>query len=466
MDTLATPTNPIQRKIFRAYDIRGIVGEDFGIEQARQIGCAIAKNHPDVQLIAIGRDSRLSSKAIADALIQSLNSCGVNTLNIGEVPTPALYFAALTHTQGSGLMVTGSHNPKQYNGIKMMLAGKTLFGDDILALYETCQHQQPPAATKKGKAETLSILDAYIEKIISDVELNRSLRVAVDCGNGVAGPAIVALLERLGCDAFTLYCEPDGNFPNHHPDPTRPENLTDLITVVKDEICDLGLALDGDGDRLGVVDDLGNIIWADRQMMLFSHAVLQNTPGQIVIYDVKSSQHLPKLIAAYGGKPMMCRTGHSFIKEAIQKTDAVLAGEMSGHIFFNDRWLGFDDGLYAAARMLEIVAASNVAFSTVCAALPQSINTPEINIHLNKTLTPHAFMQQFVDQTSFEDATINLLDGFRADFEYGWGLIRASNTTPCLVLRFEADTEQALQNIQQRFREAIVKIDKTLTVPF
>ena len=456
---------PIEQKIFRAYDIRGIVGKDFGPDIAYRIACALAQCYPNMRTVAIGRDGRLSGEVIANALISGLQDCGINTINIGAVPTPTLYYAALTHTDGSGLMVTGSHNPKEYNGIKMMAHGKTLFGDDIKALYEAC-HNKPTPAQSQGTGEDLSLLEAYIEKIIADIDLDRSLRVAVDCGNGIAGPSMLALLQRLGCDTFPLYCEPDGNFPNHHPDPTKEENLKDLIALVKEEICDVGLALDGDGDRLGVVDDTGNILWADYQMMLYAHAVLQKNPGRTVIYDVKSSQNLPKMITAYGGKPMMCRTGHSFIKEAIQTHNAVLAGEMSGHIFFNDRWLGFDDGLYAAARMLEIIAQSVTPLSILSAALPPSLSTPELNIFLDETTTPHLFMDTFIAQTTFAEAEVNLLDGLRADFNDGWGLVRASNTTPCLVLRFEADTENALQNIQGRFREALLRVDPSLKLPF
>ncbi len=457
----------IQRSIFKAYDIRGVVGENFGEEQAYTIGCALAQHYRNNAITAVGRDGRLSSPAIAAALIRGLNTCGVDTIEIGAVPTPVLYFAAYQHAEGSGLMITGSHNPAQYNGIKIMICGHTLAGDDMQILYEVCANQNSfPRPTRPGANQTLDLLNKYLDRIVANVQLQRPLKVAVDCGNGIAGPAMTGMLDRLGCEMIPLYCEVDGSFPNHHPNPSVPENLEDLIRTVQKNKCDIGIALDGDGDRLGVVDDRGRVIWADRQMMLFVKDILSSNRGGIVIYDVKSSYHLEKIIRECGGTPYISRTGHSFIKAALKETGAIFAGEMSGHLFFNDRWFGFDDGVYAAARFLELLSRQDKPCSALCDTLPQSMHTPEINIHFAQENAQHEFMQRFISAASFSNAKINLTDGLRAEFEHGWGLIRASNTTPCLVIRFEANSKTELEQVQSLFRAELLKVKPTLNIPF
>ena len=459
--------NSIHRSIFKAYDIRGVVGKHFGEEQAYAIGRAVAHRHPDCTVAAVGRDGRLSSAPIAAALMRGLNVGGMATLDVGAVPTPVLYFAAQHHTGGSGLMVTGSHNPAEYNGIKIMLRGHTLAGSDFQALYETCIRQNAlPQAARRGGNRALEVLDAYLDRIAANIRLQRTLKVAVDCGNGVAGPAMLAMLARLGCRTVPLYCQVDGRFPHHHPDPSVPENLRDLRRAVRKNGCDIGVALDGDGDRLGAVDDHSEIIWPDRQMMLFARDILPQHQGRRIIFDVKSSRHLASVIRACGGIPHMSRSGHSFVKAALKKTHAVLAGEMSGHLFFNDRWFGFDDAVYAAARLLELLSHADQTCSALCRTLPQSTHTPEINIHFADENAPHAFMRRFVAAARFPAARIDLTDGLRAEFARGWGLVRASNTTACLVMRFEADDEAALVQIQSLFRAELLKVEPELEVRF
>lgn len=459
--------NNIQRSIFKAYDIRGVVGENFGEQQAFLIGRAVARSCHDCAVAAVGRDGRLSSTAIATALIHGLNAGGMNTIDVGAVPTPVLYFAAHQYAGGSGLMVTGSHNPAGHNGIKIMLRGHTLAGDDIQALYEICTAQNaPPQAARRATRQTFSVLDAYLDRIAADIRLQRTLKVAVDCGNGIAGPTMLSMLARLGCTTLPLYCQVDGSFPHHHPNPSVPENLHDLSRAVRRNRCDIGIALDGDGDRLGAVDDHGNIIWPDRQMMLFAQAILPNHPGRNVIYDIKSSHHLAAIIRRCGGVPHMCRSGHSFIKAALKDADAVFAGEMSGHLFFNDRWFGFDDGVYSAARLIELLSQQRQTCSSMCHTLPVSATTPEINIHFSEENAQHEFMLRFIKTANFPDADINLMDGLRAEFARGWGLVRASNTTSCLVMRFEADNHTALAQIQALFRDELLKTQPFLSIPF
>ena len=450
--------------IFKAYDIRGVVGENFNEEQAYIIGRALATRYPEHKRVSIGRDGRLSSAAIASALIKGLNESGTATLDIGEVPTPALYFSACRNTDSSGFMITGSHNPAQYNGIKMMVGGHTLAGDDIQQIYHTCVDG---TFTQGHGSNTIQpVLDDYLSAITADVQLARPLKVAADCGNGVAGPAVKSLLQQLGCQTTCLYCEVDGRFPNHHPNPSVPENLTTLIDTVRENHLDIGLAFDGDGDRLGIVDNTGNIIWADRQMMIFAQDVLKHHPGCTIIYDVKSSRHLGEIIKAHHGTPHMSRTGHSFIKAALRETGALLAGEMSGHFFFKDRWFGFDDGLYAAARILEILARTESSCSELFDTLPVAVSTPEINIHFDRENAQHDFMRQLISTAQFDGAPINKTDGLRVEFPHGWGLVRASNTTPSLVIRFEADNETELKRLQGLFRQQLLAVTSNLKIPF
>lgn len=454
----------INPTLFRAYDIRGVVGDDFGEPQLFALGQALATRYPDCGTVVVGRDGRLSSDDLSAALIRGLNASGVDVLDVGEVPTPVLYFAAHQSGAGSGLMITGSHNPPRYNGVKMMIGGHTLAGDDISALYATCVQQE----FKRGNGSRVGATpdDDYIRRVTDDVGLHRKLHIAIDCGNGVAGPVARALYERLGCEVVCLYCEVDGTFPNHHPNPSVPGNLTDLIATVREQQLDVGLAFDGDGDRLGVVDDTGTIVWPDRQMMIFAQDILRNHPGATVLYDVKSSRHLSRVVEQCGGVARMCRTGHSFVKQALKETGALLAGEMSGHLFFSDRWFGFDDALYAGARLLEVLSRTEEKCSALFAKLPRSVSTPELNVPFEREDQQHEFMRRFLAEAQFGEARISEIDGLRVEREDGWGLVRASNTTPCLVLRFESDSQGGLEALQAVFREQLLRVDPALEIPF
>ncbi|MDM8545767.1 phosphomannomutase/phosphoglucomutase [Candidatus Venteria ishoeyi] len=453
--------------IFRAYDIRGIVGRDLDEDRTMQIGHAIGSEAiaRGQRRIVVARDGRLSGPMLLTALVAGLRASGCDVIDIGMVPTPVLYFAAWHLDTGSGVMLTASHNPANYNGMKIMLAGKTLFGDEITDLERRIEQQD--FIDGSGTFELRDVRDDYLQRILSDVKLHKDhqpLRVVVDCGNGAAGELTPQLLKKMGCEVIELYCEVDGNFPNHHPDPTRPENLHDLIQRVKEYQADLGLGLDGDGDRLGVVDNQGGIIWADRQMMLYTRDVLSRNPGARIIYDVKCSRHLEKVIQDAGGEPLMWKTGHSFMKSKLEE-GGLLAGEMSGHIFFKERWYGFDDGLYTAARLLEILSADPRPTSAVFAELPDAINTPELQLKMPEG-THFDFMQRFLEQAQFADAEVTRIDGLRVDFEHGWGLVRASNTTSCLVLRFEADDQAQMETIQEAFRAQLLALEADLKLPF
>lgn len=457
-------SDAINPAIFRAYDIRGVVDSQLNETVMRLIGRALAVRYSHIERVALGRDGRLSSERLMRALSEGLQHSGVDVLDVGEVPTPVLYYAAAEHCDGSGLMITGSHNPAQYNGVKMMMAGHTLAGDDVRAIYETIS--DGAFIDGDGSLHTLDVRDSYVGRIADDITINRPLRIVIDCGNGAAGPVALKLFEALGCDVVGLYCDVNGHFPNHHPNPSKTENLRDLIAAVAVEDAAIGFAFDGDGDRIGVVDDSGNVIWADRQMMVYARHLLRANAGAGVVYDVKSSSHLTRLIEECGGKPYMSRTGHSYIKAMLKETGAKLAGEMSGHIFFSDRWYGFDDALYAAARMLEIVAGDGRASSDIFSDLPVSCSTPELTIDFNEEGMQHDFINRFVERASFDGAVINKIDGLRAEFDHGWGLVRASNTTPCLVLRFEGDDEQTLSAIRDKFREQLLATDSSLSLNF
>ena len=460
----STAVGNISADIFRAYDVRGVVGANFGADQAFAIGRSLVSLYPQCTQVTIGRDGRLSSDMVSAALAKGLRASGANVVDIGVLPTPALYYAAQKNSKGSGLMVTGSHNPPEYNGIKMMMAGETLSGDAIQRIYQKCLAGD--FAEGDGAYEEKPMLDEYINAIITDINCKRKLRVAIDCGNGVTGPAAQKLFVALADEVHCLFCEIDGHFPNHHPNPSEPGNMVELSRAVVDGGYDIGFAFDGDGDRIGVVDSDGHIIWPDRQMMVYARDILQHHPGAIIIYDVKSSRHLAQEIKRHGGNPKMCRTGHSFVKSAIKEHGALLAGEMSGHIFFNDRWPGFDDGLYAAARMLEAVSNQSLSSREFFAHLPDAVSTPELNIAFERENAQHEFMSRFATEATFADADIITIDGLRVEFADGWGLVRASNTTPSLVIRFEANDEDALARIQQIFREQLKKIDSTMTIPF
>jgi phosphomannomutase/phosphoglucomutase len=413
--------------------------------------------------IVVGRDGRLSGPALSEALIEGIIATGCNVKDIGCVPTPVLYFATYSLDTQSGVVVTGSHNPPDYNGLKIVIDGETLSGESIQDLRERIEAAN--FISGQGSVETVDVLPDYIERIHGDVSLARPLKVVVDCGNGVAGGVAPELFRVLGCEVTELFCEVDGNFPNHHPDPSKAENLEDLITAVRDGAADIGLAFDGDGDRLGVVTSAGTVIWPDRVLMLYARDILERNPGGQIIYDVKCTRFLDAMIREHGGKPLMWKTGHSFIKAKIKESGALLAGEMSGHIFIKERWYGFDDGLYAGARLLEILAKDPRASVDVFADLPDSVNTPELNVAMQEG-EPQAFIERLLENAHIEGASISTIDGLRADFEDGWGLVRASNTTPVLVLRFEADNDAALQRIMDEFRRVMLQVNADLSLPF
>ena len=455
----------ITEDIFRAYDIRGVVETALTPEAVTLIGQAFASEarEQNQNTVVIGRDGRLSSPDLANALSNGLRAGGCDVIDIGMVPTPVLYYATHKLETGTGIMVTGSHNPPNYNGLKMLIAGNTIYGDGIKSFYHRIVEDN--LAAGDGSYEQQDVVPSYIETIVSDIQLTRPLNIAVDCGNGVAGVIAPELFSRLGCELTELYCDVDGTFPNHHPDPSKPENLEDIKQAISDKKLDLGLAFDGDGDRVGIIDDKLNIIWADRQMMLYAADVLERKPGATIIFDIKSSTNLANVIKQLGGEPLMWKTGHSFIKAKMKETGAELAGEMSGHIFFKERWFGFDDGLYSAARMLEILSKRNQSSSEVFAELPDSYNTPELQIQFEEG-EHYKFMERFKQQAEFENADIITIDGMRVNYPEGWGLIRPSNTTPSLVLRFEANSEAKLDEIQAKFKEQLLKLDKNLKLPF
>ncbi len=456
----------ITPSIFKAYDIRGIVETDLTPDTVQLIGQAFASASlaKSSKTVVIARDGRLSSPKLSMALAKGLQAGGCDVIDIGMVPTPVLYFATHHLNTGTGIMVTGSHNPPEYNGLKMLMAEKTLYGEDITNLHKAIEQNE--LTQGNGSYRTEDVLDIYLERIVSDVKLAKPLNIAVDCGNGVAGVIATKLFIKLGCNVTELFCDVDGNFPNHHPDPSKLENLQDICLSIKENKLDMGLAFDGDGDRVGVIDNKQNIIWPDRQMILYSEDVLSRNPGAQIIYDIKSSYHLGKAIEKMGGEALMWKTGHSLIKAKMKETGALLAGEMSGHIFFKERWYGFDDGLYSAARMLEILSKKDGTVEEIFSELPDSFNTPEINISFAEG-EHYTFMDNFKKDSDFSDAVdISTIDGMRITWDKGWGLIRPSNTTPCLVLRFEADNENTLNEIQTKFREQILKVDSSVNVPF
>ena len=460
-DPLNTDVNA---NIFRAYDIRGVVKTDLRPDVVYLIGRAVATLYPQCTQVVVGRDGRLSSQTLATQLIAGLRAGGTDVIDIGEVPTPVLYYASHALKTGSGLMVTGSHNPPEYNGIKMVMAEKTLFGDLIQDIFNCILNNDFRCGS--GNFKTVDILDDYISVIAQDISLQRPLKIAIDCGNGVAGPAALKLFAALDCEVIPLFCDVDGNFPNHHPNPSELDNLQDLIRSVRENKLDLGLAFDGDGDRVGIVDECGEVLYADRQMMLYSEDVLSRNPGAEIIFDVKSSRNLARHIEQAGGKATMWKTGHSFIKNKMKETGALLAGEMSGHIFFKERWFGFDDGLYSAARMLEILTTQGLTASQRFALLPNDVSTPEITLKLDEDGAQHRFVEKFVAKATFEGAQLTTIDGVRADFDYGWGLVRASNTTPAIVIRFEAVNSDKLAQLQRDFKKQLLATDPSLTLPF
>lgn len=452
-------------EIFKAYDIRGVVGKSLTENTVELIGKALGTEavKRGGKTIAIGRDGRLSGPAFSAALARGIQSTGVNVIDCGMVVTPMTYFAGFHLNTGSAVMITGSHNPPDYNGIKMVIQGDTLALDDIQVLLKRIQADD--FATGQGTYAQADVKDAYIARIVGDAKLKRKMKVVVDCGNGAPGAFAPDLFRAMGCDVIELFCEVDGNFPNHHPDPAQPKNLQDVIHTLKETDAELGLAFDGDGDRLGVVTKDGEIIFPDRQLMLFAADVLLREKGAEVIYDVKSTRHLKKWIADRGGKPTMYKTGHSLLKREMKRVGAPIAGEMSGHIFFKERWYGFDDALYCGARLLEIVSAHADANAPL-KALPNALCTPELNWQLAEG-EPHALVEKIRQTATFNGATeVITIDGVRVEYPDGFGLARASNTTPVIVLRFEADTEAALKRIQEDFRRVLKAAKPDVALPY
>lgn len=451
--------------IFRAYDIRGLVGQGLDPAAVGLIGQAIGSvlREQGRHCLFAARDARLSSPSLGAALIAGLCRSGVDVVDLGQVPTPLLYFATCTGDCDSGVMLTGSHNPPDYNGIKIVIGGRTLSDTGIQQLRSRIEAGALASGT--GRVSQRDIVPKYLERIAGDLRLQRGFKVVVDAGNGIGGPVALRLLQRLGCEVVPLYCEPDGRFPHHHPDPTRPENLQDLIAAVRRHRADLGIAFDGDADRLGLVTASGRRIDADQLLLLFAMDLLPSHPGARVVFDVKSSFHLPRVVRALGGEPVMCRSGHSFVKRAVQESGALLGGEFSAHVFFAHRWYGFDDGLYAAARFLELLDRQGLDADAVLARLPASSSTPELFLPVEEQ-HKFALMQRLQAGLQFSDGTVNRLDGVRVDFADGWALVRASNTTPALVLRCEAESAPALQRIVQRFGAALLAIEPGLVLPF
>ena len=451
----------LSETIFRAYDIRGLAETELNDEVVNKIGQAVGSESlaRGEKNVIVAMDGRLSSPRIKQALASGLQASGCDVIDIGMVPTPVLYFA--THQLGatSGVMVTGSHNPPQYNGLKMVIANKTLSGVEIQALKKRIT--QNDLKTGKGSYRTASIEDQYVDYIINDVAIAQPLKIVIDCGNGVAGMIAPRLFTELGCDVVPLYCDVDGNFPNHHPDPSEAKNLRDLIARVQEVGADLGIAFDGDGDRVGAVTATGQVVAADRLLMLFAQDVVSRNPGADILFDVKCTRFLSSLVSSYGGRPVMWKTGHSFMKEKMIETGALLGGEYSGHIFFKERWFGFDDGLYSAARLIEILSTTDPDLDAQLAQFPESVNTPEIKM-LASEEAKFDIIDRLSVQGDFGDGKVSTLDGVRVDFPDGWGLIRASNTTPMLILRFEADTEGALARIIALFKQNLRGIDPAL----
>lgn len=459
----STEINP---SIFRAYDIRGIVGETLTASDVYLIGKAVGSLalESGETRVSIARDGRISGPLLLNALSEGILSTGCDVSNLGVAPTPLLYYSTFILPTRSGIMLTGSHNPPDYNGLKIVVDGKTLGEAGIQGLYQRIIEKR--FAKGQGEITDVDIIERYISQVAESVKLSRPLNVVVDCGNGVSGVVVPELYRKMGCMVHELFCDIDGTFPNHHPDPSQPENLQDLIAKVREVGADLGLAFDGDGDRLGMVTNKGDIIWPDRQMMLFSKSIVARNPGAKIIYDVKCTNHLARVIKEQGGEPIMWKTGHSLVKAKLAETQALLAGEMSGHIFIKERWYGFDDAVYAGARMLEILADETSSTDEIFSAYPDSINTPELKIAIADS-KKFQLMDKLISNADFKTAEeIVTIDGLRVNFADGWGLVRSSNTTPCLVLRFEAISESALSSIKELFRKFLLDAEPSLELPF
>jgi phosphomannomutase / phosphoglucomutase len=458
----------IDHRIFRAYDIRGVVGKSLDAGVAELIGQAIGSVMAEQGLdaIVVGRDGRLSGPELSEGLIKGLRKAGRHVIDIGLAPTPVVYFGCFHLRTGCGVAITGSHNPPDYNGFKIVVGGETLSGDAVKDLHARIAEDRLLEASVPGTLDERDIGEDYVQRIAGDIQIGQPLKVVVDAGNGVAGVLGPRVLEAIGAEVTPLFCDIDGTFPNHHPDPSEPNNLDALVQMVERLDADLGIAFDGDGDRLGVVTKTGKNIFPDRLLMLFAGDVLERNPGAVIVYDVKCTGRLPTHILRHGGSPLMWKTGHSLIKAKMRETEAALAGEMSGHFFFSERWFGFDDGIYAAARLLEILDVRGESPDAVFDALPDGVATPEIKVELPEEGDPHDFVERFRLTASFEGARITTIDGVRVDWPDGWGLVRASNTTPVLVMRFDADNQQAIARIQQTFREQIQRLEANLALPF
>jgi len=452
-------------EIFRTYDIRGVVGRTLTRDIVFLIGKSLGTiaQERGAPTFAIGRDGRLSGPELANALMEGIVATGANVIDVGMVPTPVVYFAAHHLDCGSCVAITGSHNPPDYNGLKVVIGGNTLYGEDIQLIRKIVESGK--YKTGEGKRSAASVADAYVQRIVSDVKLARPMRIAIDCGNGVAGMLAPRLYRALGCEVEELYCEVDGHFPNHHPDPSQPKNLRELIEKLAKGASELGIAFDGDGDRLGLVTKDGEIIFADRQLMLYAKDMLSRNPGAQIIYDVKSTRLLAPWIEKHGGAPLIWKTGHSLIKAKLKETGALLAGEMSGHTFFKERWYGFDDALYTGARLLEIVSKEQNA-NPILKALPNAPSTHELHWALEEG-EPHALVAKLQDAKPFPGAKrILTIDGVRVEYADGFGLARASNTTPVIVLRFEADSAGALERIKSDFRSALQPLKPNAPLPY
>lgn len=455
----------VSNAIFRTYDIRGLVGKELTIDSVYTIGLAIGSEAIDrgQKKIAIGRDGRLSGPDFLKALAAGIMKSGCDVINIDEVTTPILYYAANVLDTQSGVMITGSHNPPEYNGIKIVIGGVTLYEKAIQDLYRRIIADNFHYG--EGKEQKEDLLDQYIKRVTDGIKLVKPLKIVIDCGNGVGGKVAPRLFKALGCEVTELFCEVDGHFPNHHPDPSIMENLKDLIIAVKAHNADIGLAFDGDADRIGVVTSKGDVVLPDRQMILFARDILKRYPGAAIPFDVKCSRHLTNEITKSGGKPVMIRTGHSLIKAKINELKSPIGGELSGHIFFKERWYGFDDGIYVAARLLEIVAQDGRSSADIFAEVPNSINTPELKLNIAEDLK-FKLIENFITKANFEDANVTTIDGIRVDFKDGFGLMRASNTSPAITFRFEGDTKEALERIEKIFKDQILMLDKSLKLPF
>ena len=458
----------VDSSIFKAYDIRGVVDKTLTEDVARAVGRVLGSLavEANVSAFCVGRDGRLSGERLMNALVEGIASTGMKVLDVGAVPTPVLYYATKYFNCGTGVAVTGSHNPPEWNGLKMMVAGITLFADAIQDIRRRVEAQDWIEAAVPGAVEKVDAVSPYVEKALAGIKIERRLKVAADAGSGIAGPVMLQLLSKLPVDVVPLFCEPDGRFPFHHPDPSKPKNLEDLIKTVKTEDCDYGFALDGDGDRLGVVTKQGEIIFPDRLMMLFAEDILKHHPGEPIVYDVKCSRKLVDWVKAKGGVPTISPTGHSLVKAKLRDTHAPFAGEMSGHLFFNDeRWTGFDDGLYAAVRLLEILSRTDDP-SGVLSKLPNAVNTPELQIPMAEG-EPKRFIERLRAQAGqFADAAdVIKVDGLRVEWKDGFALARSSNTTPVVVLRFEGDTPEALKRVKTRFIEVLRSIEPNLVIP-